>query len=94
MLSLISFLPAILQTLPTTVAGIEYLSTEASGSTKQQLALDSATVLTTIMAKALPGSDALTSEINDVLKAAINLTVAGFNAAGTFVHKQPAAAAA
>ncbi len=86
----LSFLAPIFEALPTIVAGVETLHTEASGVTKQQLAVDSVSVLTSTLTKAVPGADSFANEIDAILKAGINLTVAGFNAAGTFVHKAPA----
>ena len=89
-MNLAAILSAAVAATPTVVAGVEYLTKEASSATKQQLALDSLTVLTSGVAAAVPGSAALATEINTVFASLINLTVAGFNAVGTFTHKAPA----
>ena len=81
---------AALQAAPTVVAGIEYLSKEAPSATKQQLALDSLTVLTSGISAAVPSAASLSTELNTVFSSIINLTVTSFNAAGIFSHK-PAA---
>jgi hypothetical protein len=87
-------LTAAVAAAPTVIAGVEYLFKEAPSATKQKMAIDALTVLTSSAALAEPAIAPLSSEIQAVLAALINVTVAGFNAAGTFAHKASAPAAA
>ena len=91
-MNLALLLSGALKAAPTVIAGVEYLAKEESSATKQQLALDSLTVLTSTVAAGIPGTEAVAGAVNTALSAIINLTVAAFNAAGTFTHKTAAAA--
>lgn len=84
----LSLIPAILSAAPTVVGGVEYLHKEADSATKQQLALDSLSLLLVGAKPFLPvGSEGLESGFGSVIASIINLTVSGFNASGIFHHK-------
>ena len=79
---------------PVIVAGIEQIHADASGATKQQLAIEALTLATGVAQNVLPANKAaMAGGISSHLAQIVDAVVGIFNFTGVFKHKGSSAVA-